>query len=244
MYSFSRVGSYEQCPYLYYLKYVSDGVYPKAKNGYSEYGNLVHNLEEKYYNGDLKKEELVGEFVNRFYSEVVTPFHSDKTKARCYNEGAEYFSQYTPFEGEIKGVEKRLSGKFADKEFRGIIDLIIEVDSEDGERKELNIIDHKTGSINNTTKYQLYLYAELIKQNYGRYPEKMIINSIKNQKRYEINFNADELADAEIWAEEIIYDIETDGLFLPKPDWFYCHNICDARDICQFKGGSYEYSVY
>jgi len=231
MYSHSRVRTYEKCPYLYYLKYISEEGIEKEENGYGQYGSLVHDIEEKFYKGELKQEELLKEFSIRFYSEVTHPFFTKKAKSEAYDKGVKYFTDYEPFDGEIVGVEERLTGTFAEEEFQGIIDLILKVPS--GKRKELHIIDHKTGRVKDVKK-QMYIYAELVKQNYGRYPEKMIINSIKENKKFVLDFDSGDLADAEIWAEEILFDIKEDMLHLPKPDYFYCNNICDARQVCEY----------
>ena len=55
--SMSRLKSYEDCPYGWFLKYI------KGKSDcdrfYATYGSFMHRLLEQYYRGELSKTDMV-----------------------------------------------------------------------------------------------------------------------------------------------------------------------------------------
>ena len=60
--SFSRLNSYYNCAYEWYLHYLECN---KSENGFfGEYGSLIHKILEKYTNGELSLFEL-----NQYYED-------------------------------------------------------------------------------------------------------------------------------------------------------------------------------
>ena len=54
--SYSRVKTFHDCPYRWFLKYIHDC--KEVPMFYSSYGSFMHKLLEQYYKGMLSKEEI------------------------------------------------------------------------------------------------------------------------------------------------------------------------------------------
>ena len=59
--SYSRINQFEMCPYAFLLNYIKHT--PKKPLFFSDYGSFIHKLIEQYLNGELKKDELAGEYL-------------------------------------------------------------------------------------------------------------------------------------------------------------------------------------
>ncbi|MGN1156970.1 MAG: PD-(D/E)XK nuclease family protein, partial [Agathobacter sp.] len=53
VWSYSRITSYETCPYRFFLTYILK--LEKKRLFFSDYGSFIHSIIEKYLNGELKK---------------------------------------------------------------------------------------------------------------------------------------------------------------------------------------------
>ena len=68
VWSFSRADSYGSCPHRWYLRYIRRC---KEKDKfYATFGSFMHKLIERYYNGDLAKEEMLTSFLKDFKKET------------------------------------------------------------------------------------------------------------------------------------------------------------------------------
>lgn len=70
VWSYSRLRSFVDCPYGFYMKYIC---YPKVKedeNFYASYGSFVHKIIEEYYTGAIKKDDMVMRFLSGFQDNV------------------------------------------------------------------------------------------------------------------------------------------------------------------------------
>lgn len=129
--------------------------------------------------------------------------------------------------------------------FVGFIDLL-EMDSEGN----YIIVDHKSKLLRERSgrakptvydkeldKYlrQLYLYAHFVKEKYGKFPSKLCFNCFRSQKRIEEPFNEDRYNEVIAWATESIRNIQEKREFEPTPDWFFCQNLCDCSESCEYK---------
>ena len=67
VYSYSQVKTFEDDPYEYYLKYV---VYQKpdieTQSVYGVLGGIVHDILEKFYKNEIKREDCQKEFESAF----------------------------------------------------------------------------------------------------------------------------------------------------------------------------------
>lgn len=241
VWSYSRLQSFEQCPWGFAQKYLYGDQKIREKNFYSAYGSLVHELHERWYKGEIKKTQIVPEFIRRF---LVLPETDSKRRTHYLATGLNYFAKdiFTP--DDIVGVEQRLKFHVGGYRFVGIADLLYM------ENGGLVIMDHKShdlqprsGRKKPTAKdqeldqylRQLYLYAHACRELGLGQVNKLVFNCFKSGVRVEEPYSAAAELEAVEWAVNTIQAIEKSTVFLPLPDWFFCHNLCDVRSICDYK---------
>ena len=83
-------------------------------------------------------------------------------------------------------------------------------------------------------EYQVYLYSKSFIEN-GVKIGRLRWNFFNNGTYYDIPWKPDEYKAAVDWAESRLLEIENEDLWLPKPDWYFCHNICDVSEGCEYK---------
>jgi hypothetical protein len=243
--SYSRVGCFKDCRYRFYLKYID-----KCKSVpmfYSSFGSFIHKLLEKYYKGELTQSQLVSEYLLNFQSEVKGDRPSEKAATDYFNQGLDYFKNFTPFDMETLGVEKRLKFEINGIPVVGIADYIGEKDGKlyliDNKSRALKPRSHrKTPTQNDLTinemLKQLYLYSYGIKEEYGRFPDKLCFNCFRTQTFIEEDFNPDTYKSVITGFEKEIERIKNVSDFSPYIDWFPCNFICDvSHECCYFDRG-------
>lgn len=247
--SFSRLNSYYNCAYEWYLHYLECS---KAENGFfGEYGSLIHKILEKYIKGELSLFDLNQYYEENFNEQIPHDAPPNKyvdIRQSYYDKGIEYLNNIDLAldRYEILGVEKEIHFKIEDKDFVGYIDLLVR----DKETGEIIIIDHKSasikilknGSISKSDqkhflefKRQLYLYSIPIVKEYGSV-SKLKWNMFKDQKWIEIPWKQEEYDEAIQWAKDTLKLIENESLWLPNQDYYYCNYLCGQRNnACEFK---------
>lgn len=247
--SFSRLNSYYNCAYEWYLHYLECN---KSENGFfGEYGSFIHKILEKYISGELSLFDLNQYYEENFNESVPHDAPPNKyvdIRQSYYDKGIEYLNNIDLDldRYEILGVEKEIHFTIEDKDFVGYIDLLVK----DKETDEIIIIDHKSasikilknGSISKTDqkhflefKRQLYLYSIPIVKEYGSV-SKLKWNMFKDQKWIEIPWKQEEYDEAIQWAKDTLKLIENEFLWLPNQDYYYCNYLCGQRNnACEFK---------
>lgn len=249
--SYSRIKSFEQCRYAWYLKYLY-GLREKP-NFYASYGSFVHKLIEKYYRDEISHQDLPMTFLVGFPFEVKGRRPKREIVEKYMNAGVSYFERFIPFPFRTISVEEKIGFLIGEKDFIGFIDYVGE---EDG---SLVIVDHKSRDLKPRSRKkkptakdaeldeflkQLYLYSAGIEQKYGRLPKKLCFNCFKCGNFIEEDFDFDAYESAKEWALDMISKIEQADEFYPNIDWFYCTNLCGFRDNCCYYeligGGHYK----
>ncbi len=255
VWSYSRLSSYEQCAYDFYLKYLLQlfSEYLPENNYYAEIGSYVHLILEKVLKGELKQEEAIHYFVNNYDDHI---FY--KTKESIMDNSFEMCAAYLREldfnwlkDFDIIGVEQKISTVIEDEngkgyQFTGYIDLAIQ-NKDDG---EIYVIDHKSAAYPlkadgktilkkhlhtfESYKRQLYLYSKYIFEKYGKFPKMLMWNHFKDQKINAIPFNEAEYNQAIRWFLDTIHKIEKDETYEPNYDYFFCNHICEFRDSCEY----------
>ena len=239
--SFSRVASFGECPYRWFLTYIREK--PDEDRFYASYGTFVHKLLARFYRGELPKEKLVSEFLSGFRDEVKGTRPSPEIASKYVKEGADYFRNFRPFECEVVGVEKQIDFDVLGIPFTGYIDLLVK--TEDG----LFIVDHKSRVVkprdpfsHRVTKadeireemlLQLYLYAEAVRQSYGEYPAALVFNCFRNGTTVEELFDEEKCRAALRWAKESVEEITKTEDFEANPEWFRCRWLCGRSRWCE-----------
>lgn len=248
--SFSRLKAYNQCPYLFRLKYIdcNEG----EENFFAQYGSFVHKILEKYAKGELTLFDLCEYYEKHYCENVVCPAPPNRfvdLGQSYYDKGLDYLENIDlDLENyEILGVEKEVKFKIGKYKMVGFIDLLLK----DKKTGDITVLDHKSrsmkinknGEVSKSNqeefklfKYQLYLYSIAIEKEYGVKPKFLKWNLFKNKEYLTVNFDDKEYEDAKQWVLDTIHDIENDTKWLPNPSDYYCRNLCDMRNCaCEYK---------
>lgn len=237
--SYSRIKCFEDCPYRFYLKYISGC--KEAPQFYASYGSFMHKLIEEFYKGIITKEEMLTKFLFGFQENVIGRRPQQSTVEKYIQLGIEYLKGFTPFPYNMVAVEKKVEFELGGKKFIGFIDYLGEKDGEyyivDNKSRELK---PRSGRKKPTVKdqeldemlKQLYLYAAAIKQEYGKFPNALCFNCFKNRVFIEEPFSEKTFSETIEWFLKTIDDIADENDFLPYLDFFSCNYICGVNNEC------------
>ncbi len=252
--SYSRVSSFFDCPYKFFMRYLAG--LKEDDCFYATYGSFIHKLIERYYNGEISKDDMATEYCTNFYDEVRGIRPKPNVVENYFNAGFDYLAGFEPFPFNMVAVEKRINFDVDGIPFVGIIDYIGEKDG------ELYIVDNKSRALkprSNRKKptakdkeldkmlRQLYLYAAAVKQEYGKFPAALCFNCFRNGEFIVEPFNEDAYNEAISWVKNEIESIKRCKEFYAQRDFYYCRYLCGLSDQCVFdelaraerRGGSY-----
>jgi hypothetical protein len=247
-FSFSRVNSFTQCRYQWYLKYIEkrDGI----QNFYAAFGKFCHEILEMYANGELTKEEMPRYYEEYYQDKVVDCIIDTQEKQvdKYFELGLSYFSDcdLDLDRYEILGIELKCEFEVNGIPFLGYIDLLLR----DKDTQEIILIDHKSseyplgkrGKVKKAKeqnyldyKRQLYLYCIDVKNNYGVFPDKLAWNYFKEKQWLIIPFIQEEFDEAKQWVSDTISQIYDETDYDANQQYFYCNNLCEFRYDCEYK---------
>ena len=89
----------------------------------------------------------------------------------------------------------------------------------------------------------MYLYCHAVKQLYGDFPKEMTWNHFKDKGQLAtIPFVESEYQETMKWFWDSLKEIEQEKDFEPTEEFFYCNNLCNFRNSCEYKmlGGEVE----
>lgn len=196
---------------------------------------------ERYAKKEIDLWDLVSIYEWEFDSTVKEPFPKSKfcpnMRELYFTQGKEFLKSFPGYEDiKILEVESAFEKEIDDWLFNGIIDLVYE--DKDG---NLVIQDYKSKSKFKSKKEQaeyarqLYLYSLYIKDKYGRYPQKLKFLMFRHNTPVEIDFSEKDFNEAILWAKNTVKEIRTCWNYPPQLDDFYCSNLCNHREQCEFK---------
>ena len=174
-FSYSKLGTFHNCPYSYKLIY-QDHV--KRSNGcYGQCGSLLHSIMESLEHGEVSKEEAL----YRWHTEIdmlefadELNFPTENAKNNYLKDVELYLEYFEPLDFTNKEclIEEEFEIELCGITIMGFIDLAIL----DHEKKEITIVDYKTSSKSGFTKshlvekcHQLMLYSKAMEINYPGY---------------------------------------------------------------------------
>lgn len=237
--SFSRLNSYIQCPWQFYLTYIE--CKPREGGFFGEYGSWGHEILEKYAKNEIEIYEMADLYQTNYYQNVITPAPPNKwvnLDERYFEEGKEYFENFSGFgEYEIIGVEEPFNISIGDIKITGIIDLILK-----DKQKNIHLADHKSSDVkkvdsDKAKEYwkQMYLYSIAIKDKYGKYPKQLHINAFRKNQWFQIPFDKKEVTKVKKWVQDTVKQIKKDKVWEAKPSNYFCFNLCGVRSSCDYK---------
>lgn len=237
--SYSRLKSFENCPYGWYLKYI-EGVEPQPQF-YSSYGKYIHEILAEYYTGKLEKRDLVTRFLFGFPAGVEGERPSAEIVINYIEKGKKFFENFEPFPYKTLMVEDDKRFDYFGIPFRGIIDYAGELDG------EIYLIDFKSRELkprsNRKTPTQLdrdlddmlrqlYIYSERIKLQFGKYPSYLCFCCFKNGVFIKEPFQEAAFLETVDWVKRTVADIEAEKEFIPDLEYFKCRYLCDSSAEC------------
>lgn len=239
VWSYSRIKCFHDCPYRWFLKYIKH--IPESPQFYASYGSFMHKLIEKYYKGELTKEEMQIKFLFDFSKEVQGARPQESTVEKYVQLGNQYLKDFKPFPYQMLGVEQKMVFSLGGAPFVGYIDYLGEKDG------GLYIVDNKSRNLkprSNRNKptvrdaelddmlRQLYLYAGAVKEEHGCFPKALCFNCFRSQLFIEEPFRQEAYNEAVEWATRSIEEIAETDEFPPNIEYFACRYICGVHDEC------------
>lgn len=239
--SYTRVKAFEQCPHSFYLKYlVREG--PKVQNFFARYGDTMHKILRQFYEGGLTKEELPSEWITRFQNDVYGDV-SAKLSSNYFLQGLRYLEGIKLPSESIVGVEREVHGIFSGHKAYGFVDLL-----KSDKENELIVTDHKSKVLTpRSTKQhrktddeldeyqrQLYLYANMLRQELYKPVKYIEFNCFREGLTIREECELTKELAAVKWFQQMIQRIEKEEDFTPNINYFYCKNICDMRNVCEY----------
>lgn len=248
--SYSRLSSFDNCKYAFYLNYIiaNDEEYLSEGNYFAEVGSFVHQILAMIFENELSKEDAAQYFIDNYDDNV---FYTTKksTMNKTFEACANYFSE-SDFSWidhyEILGVELQVDFDLDGNEFIAFIDLLLR----DKKDQRIVVLDHKSaaypfrqdGSVYKNSEHsfesykkQMYLYCHAIKQKYGEFPKEITWNHFKENGRFAtILFNQSEYEETMRWFANTIQSIYEEESFEPTLNYFYCKNLCNFRNSCEY----------
>jgi hypothetical protein len=241
VWSFSRLTTYERCPYSFLLQYILR--LPQAPNFYLEFGTLVHDILAKYYRHELEQPDLLPEFLTRFYNEVPLTVPPN-TYGSFMSQAIAYLRTAPRLYLNPEAIELPVDFKIDSIRFTGVVDLIARDDD-----KLTVILDHKSTPLKpRTTKgkhtksdkelddylRQLYLYAIPVHDMFGEYPRILQFNCYRNGNLITEPFDLTAFEATKRWALETVENINTETRWRPAVDYWRCKNLCSLRQHCEY----------
>jgi DNA helicase II / ATP-dependent DNA helicase PcrA len=246
----SHMNTFELCPLKYQI-YQEYGFSPSWSSTRT-FGNLVHQtldiihqmiIDEKL--NDITNEIIIDKIFEQTYQNLLSmgmqPL-SKEHKNVALDHILDYFNQNYDLFSKILKSELDISVEKAEYIISGKIDLLLFKDG------QYEIIDFKTekkpdeGDTNSLQQYykQLYTYAYILKEKYGKYPHRLYIywTSIEDSQQalMEIPFNSDSINSVEKYFDYIINDIQNKDFKIRKIPEFKICNECDIKNYCVAKG--------
>lgn len=245
IWSFSRLHSYEQCPYKFYLSYIEED--KGIDNFYAENGKILHSIHEKILKNELQIEKCIEYYLDEFdcITENEKPNIMKNTKEACisYLENLD-LSQLDDY--EILGIELQVNTKIGKYNMIGYIDLLLKNKT----TQEIIILDHKSakymmkkngidilkGKEDDLLAYkrQLYLYSKYVIENYGT-PTYLVWNHFKDNKICKVDFIEEEYKATIDWFKKLLKNIYKDKEFKASKSFVMCNSLCGYRKSCVYK---------
>ena len=238
IWSFSRLSSFQQCPYQWKLQYIDCA--KGENNAFAEFGLLSHKILEKYAKDELELFELSMVYDEKYddFIEHKFPYNKHVDLNESYKkQGKDYFDNFSGFgDYEIISIEEEFEFVMDNIKIKGLLDLLVK--DKDG---NYHIIDHKSSDPKSAKSAkakeywkQMTLYAIWVYVKYGVFPVKLHINAFRKQQWFIIDFDENEIDKIKKWVIDTVDVILKEEEFLPKSDAYFCRNLCNFRNLCEY----------
>lgn len=244
-FSFSRIHAYEQCKFLFYLKYIEGR--EGESNFYAANGKAMHEVFEEVLTEKISIDDCTTAYAEKF--DLICETEKQSIMDSTYEKCMDYLAEIEPIDKdkyEIIGVEMKLDFKVGKCKFVGYADLVVK----DIETNEVILVDHKQAGhflkkdgtplknqLDNFLSYkkQMYLYCKGLKDQYGIQVDKIVWHHFKDLGQVTvIPFVQEEQDETVEWAKKLIAKIKRDKTFEHKESYLMCKSLCDYRNDCEY----------
>lgn len=238
VYSVSQLQMYDTCPRKYLYGYIYK--IPTPSRHYFDFGTTIHTVFELLI-PDLEAgmdkvmayakgvELLRKHWISKAYESVSQEKDYFELALKSISSFIEKDISLREEERKTLKREERFNIDLDGKKVIGVIDRVDELGS------GLEVIDYKTSnSMENEDSLkdniQLYVYAQAVKKQMGKYPEKISLWYTTHDKIVSVPFQDLNAEGIDTKIKGLIDQIES-GNFAPKPTFFAC-KFCDFNRIC------------
>lgn len=240
VWSFSRITTFEDCPYQWFLIYVYGS--EKRSGFFAEYGTFMHDIISKYLMGELPRKRLVPYYTGNFLANVRAKAPSSAIFRNYFQDGTNYLNNISFPHKNILAIEDEIEFKFAGHKFVGFVDCLSDDDG-------LIITDHKSRALKQRSKRktptkadeeldaylrQLYVYSAGVKEKYGEFPKWLEFNCFRTNTLIREPFDEAKYHETEEWAHGLIQSITDCDTWNPAPEFWQCRELCDVSQECEF----------
>ena len=182
IWSFSKLSSYHNCRYAWYLTYV---LHEKGEdNVYGVLGNSIHDSLELMCKDEMTIEEAKTKFKEDYdmCKFLGMNFPTENTEKKYIYDIEHAFDYFEKPKGRLE-EERYIEFEIENKKFRGYVDLIIF----DDEKKTIQVLDWKSSSrfskrdLESHKVFQLILYSMYLEK---EYPDYKILNPVFYMLKY------------------------------------------------------------
>lgn len=214
---------------------------------YASYGSFMHELIEDYYNGRKTKDEMLVSFLTEFEEKVKGKRPKDSIVENYIKKGIAYLENFEPFRFKKVSIEEKVDFEINGHKFTGRIDYLGE------DEDDFVIVDNKSRNLKPRSKRekptvkdmeldsmlkQLYLYAEGVRQKYGKLPKLLCFNCFKAGVFIEEPFDMERYKEVLEWASKKVEEIAETEDWYPNEDFFTCNNLCGVSEYCCYHQAS------
>lgn len=258
LYSFSKLDLFNTCPRCYYYNYIKK--IDRIPNVYGFLGGSFHDCLEKLQKGEISIEEAIDKFKEDCSTSELMglDFPTEEAKKKYIKNLLLYLKSYKRLEGEFK-TEEYFEVEIEGVKIRGYIDVyVIRGD-------EIYVIDYKTSAKFSKKELvkkenQCLLYAAYLQEKYpnkkiycafdmckytknkrGTLKERAVEKDFTENAYVYVPFTEESKQKLKDFVRETYGKINSlDKQNKSKwkannENYFYCNNICSARDICDKK---------
>ena len=208
VWSYSRLTSFDECPYRWFLSYLYRDEFGrplKKKSGFfAEFGSYIHMIMQMYLDGVLKESDLSTFYVAHFSSNV-------RSKAP----------------GFIDLISEE-NGKL----------IITDHKSRTLKPRSNRASPTKSDLELDSYYRQLYVYSAPVKELYDKYPDALEFNCFRSQTMIQEAFREEKFHRMEQWSKKEIEKIIINDDWGAKPDYWRCHYLCDVSGDCEYRNAS------
>lgn len=246
VYSYSSISSFEQCPYAFKLSYIKN--VPRRNNAFAQFGNLMHDILEKYFSEELMIWDLVDYYKDNYSKKVkiVYPPNQYVDLSQSYYEfGVNFFDNFDfPLEDyDVFSIEKTIKFSLGEYKLSARPDLILTNKTDGGKI----LFDYKTEKLKTTKpqkakqlekimrQMELYSYAIWAQDNIE--VDEMKVWFVRDNVFQSKKVDPSEVALTTAWASETIEKIQDETIWQPtntKENEFFCRYLCGVRGSCKY----------